>query len=144
MKLQDPSIINMVEVVNRLKKITGTSLDQDLAKLMGVAIRSVAQWKSRNSIPTEKLTEFCIAMGYDLQYILTGKMTKTTKAPKLHLCADYSVFPELEILFKQAVILWKRLDTPSRFEMASKISKELQAMEITTNNTNTNKSHSAT
>lgn len=143
MKPKNHSIINMIEVVNRLKEITGTSLDQDLAKLMGVAIRSVAQWKSRNSIPTEKLTEFCIAMGYDLQYVLTGKMTKTTKPPKRHLSADYSVFPELEILFKQAVTLWKSLDTPSRFELASKISKELQTMEITTNRTDTNKSNSA-
>lgn len=126
MNNQDIELINMKEVVERLKSITHVSLDLDLARLMEIESRQVAQWKSRNTVPTEKLTEFCIKMGLDLQFILTGKKSKKPEENKIPTRANYSAFPELEMIFKEAGSLWKRLDPTSRLKLASKISKELQ------------------
>lgn len=124
-------LIDMKSVVDRLKKAIGTSLDQDLAKVMDVHSRNLAQWKARNSVPAEKITKLCIERDLDIQYILTGKNSKTTNPPK-NSSANYSAFPELDLIFKETTSLWKRLDTTTRFKMASKLSKELQLMKDST------------
>lgn len=122
--------IVMKDVLNRLKSAIGVTQDNELAKELGVNNKTIATWKSRNTVPTKKLTEFCSKHSIDLQAILTGKGRENLPRPQTAQ-SSFSAFPELEMVFKEANSLCKRLDTTTRLQLAATLSKHIQSVEKT-------------
>lgn len=121
---QQNEVINMSEVIERLKVAIGVRTDAELARSMKESPKKIGVWKARNTVPTEGLVRFCAEHQLDLQYILTGQkcsLQRETTDPTL------SVFPELDLIFKEAGILWKNLDQSERYELASKMLKNMSS-----------------
>lgn len=117
-------VITMSDVIARLKTSVGVRTDAELARAMEESPKKIGVWKTRNTVPTEELVRFCARNQLDLQYILTGQKTETQPATK---DAKFSVFPELDLLFKEAGVLWQNLDQSERYELASKMLKSMSS-----------------
>lgn len=72
-------LINTKDTLSRIKEELGIQTDVELAEAMGVGIRRIHNWKQRNTIPTEAIVAICGSEGLDLEYILTGNRTHTTR-----------------------------------------------------------------
>lgn len=61
------------DVFQRLADITGASTDKALGKQLGVSRQSIANAKSRNTIPFRPIFDFCEKSGLSLDFILLGR-----------------------------------------------------------------------
>jgi len=64
------------EILDRIKKITNSVKDSDIADLFEVKPGTISAWRVRNSIDLIKLTEVCEKKGWSLDEIVLGKSTK--------------------------------------------------------------------
>jgi len=120
-------IINMASIILRLKTALEIHTNAELAKHLDVLPKIVSVWKSRNTIPTEKIIGVCLDKGLDLQYILTGlKNGELSQSPQE---LSSSTFPELGSIIKELNMLWTTLDQSERYELASKILKTASAFQ---------------
>lgn len=113
------AVINMDNVISRLKQDLGMQSDAELAKAIDVLPKMISVWKIRNTIPSEIIAKFCLEKKLDLQYILTGQ--------KDHVFADKisglknMTQPEIESIFNEINNLWNYLEQAKRYELASRI-----------------------
>jgi hypothetical protein len=61
-------------ILNRLKEMTGSSSDADLARYLGISPATLSNWKSRGSIDYDLVFSKCD--DWNLQWLLTGKGTQ--------------------------------------------------------------------
>lgn len=120
--------IDIKAVLDRLKSELNLSEDSELAEIMGVPIKTVGAWKRRGTIPIQKITELCMQRNLNLHSVLTGEQPK---APPVYSGvsqqpAHFSMFPELESVFKEADNIWNRIDQSKRFELAAKMLRTLK------------------
>lgn len=59
-------------IIDRFKKLLGTSNDKDIAKVLGVKADTFSQWKGRNKIPYKEINNFCILQNVSLNWIFLG------------------------------------------------------------------------
>jgi phage repressor protein C with HTH and peptisase S24 domain len=72
-------MINTKDALTRLKEELGINTDIELAEIMSVGIRRIHNWKQRNTVPTEAIVAICGSEGLDLEYILTGNNTSSSR-----------------------------------------------------------------
>ncbi len=64
---------NAFELFRRLADITGAKTDAALADQLGVSRQTVANAKSRNTVPFRSFLQFAESSGYSLDYLLLGR-----------------------------------------------------------------------
>ena len=72
-KILQNVVLNINEIISRLKGVLNIQNDAELANQWGVAPKKLAVWKVRNTIPYETLISFCREKGFDLEWALTGE-----------------------------------------------------------------------
>jgi hypothetical protein len=74
-KTRKPSqgqLINIKDILRRIKELLGIRTDIELAVVMAVDYRRIQNWKLRNTVPTDIIIALCSSKGLGLEYILTG------------------------------------------------------------------------
>lgn len=65
--------MSLEKVLERLAAVTGAHNDAELARALNSSRQSLSKWRSRGSIPYEKLHSFAEENGASLDYLLLGK-----------------------------------------------------------------------
>lgn len=65
--------MSLEKVLERLATVTGAHNDAELARALNSSRQSLSKWRSRGSIPYEKLHSFAEENGASLDYLLLGK-----------------------------------------------------------------------
>lgn len=65
--------MSLEKVLERLAHLTGAGSDAELARTLDVSRQSLSKWRSRGSVPYEKLQDFAEKHGHSLDYLLMGK-----------------------------------------------------------------------
>lgn len=60
------------QIIERLKAITGTKTDVDLAEFLEVPNKTLSMWKFRGEIPKGRLYEFANKLGVSMDTIING------------------------------------------------------------------------
>ena len=96
-------MINVEEVINKLKKIFDVKTDVELSRKLGFSDRVVTTWKQRNTLNFEKIIEIAIEKDLDLNYIFKFKNNKDLKS-NIDLLEEF-VFYNLKrtLLFKENI-----------------------------------------
>lgn len=63
---------NATFILKRVKDLVNVKRDFHLAGLLNIAPTTLSNWKKRNSIDYKLLIEFCVARGFDLDFVLAG------------------------------------------------------------------------
>ena len=63
--------MNIIDILNRIKKFYNLQSDKELAEFLGIRPQVLNNWKKRNTIKIEILSERCSEM--DLNYLLRGE-----------------------------------------------------------------------
>ncbi|MCU7846682.1 MAG: helix-turn-helix domain containing protein [Candidatus Thiodiazotropha sp. (ex Lucinoma kastoroae)] len=74
---------NVADVFQRLADITGVNTDMALGEQLGVSRQSIANAKSRNTIPFKPLLSFCEKTGFSLDYILLNRGAQIAEFGKI-------------------------------------------------------------
>ena len=61
------------KILDRIISTEGLKNDADLAKLFNVAASTVSSWRTRDSIPYEKIIAFCVSKNISLNHIFLGE-----------------------------------------------------------------------
>ena len=64
-------------ILERMKQVLDVKSDRQVALSIDVAPDNLNRWKKRNSIPIEKLTEFAMEHGLDMDWLLLGRDKET-------------------------------------------------------------------
>ena len=67
---KDDHRLIFTDIVEKLKKITNSKRDVEIATLLNADSAKFAQWKKRNTIPIQELVSFAIANNIDMNYLL--------------------------------------------------------------------------
>jgi hypothetical protein len=68
-------------ILEKIKKIEQIKSDQDLAKLFNVTKYAVYNWKARNSIPEDKLKNYCLSRGLNYGEFVGIVSSATVREP---------------------------------------------------------------
>lgn len=72
--------LNVSEIINRLKDALGLTTDASLAVHLGVSSKTVASWRSRNSLPIESILQVSTETEKPIEYFLYGiELTRNTE-----------------------------------------------------------------
>ncbi|CAH2032096.1 helix-turn-helix domain-containing protein [Trichlorobacter ammonificans] len=71
---------DFVDVVSRLREVSGEKREIVLAEMLGFTQSTFAQRKKRNSTPTEEVYWLCKEKGWDFDYVMTGETECHVKA----------------------------------------------------------------
>lgn len=83
--------MNFDEVLSRVKAHKGLKYDYQVAELLGLTKSALAERKSRDSLPTDKLEVFCERNAVNLEWLLTGAGAKSHINAQPHGNADYAL-----------------------------------------------------
>lgn len=67
---KDDKKLEFITIVEKLKKITNSKRDVEIATLLHADSAKFAQWKKRNTIPIQELVSFAIKENIDMNYLL--------------------------------------------------------------------------
>lgn len=82
-------MLNFKEIEKRLQHVIGSTRDKDIADALGYnSLKAYQSVKQRNSIPYEKLLNFCIKHGIDSLSLLFGDNSGKEIIPRA-LAKDY-------------------------------------------------------
>lgn len=80
--------LNSYEIVERMKKVSKSHSDKELADIVGVKPPSLAGWKNRNSVPFEALFFIAENFNVSIDWLLHGQhINELTTHEKLALIA---------------------------------------------------------
>lgn len=65
-------MINLNEIIERIKNTFNIEKDKDIAELLEVSHQVFGNWKSREKIPYEEIISLCLKKDIDLKFILNG------------------------------------------------------------------------
>lgn len=65
--------ISLIGILERLKAITNSQSDSELARTLGISAQTLSTWKVRNSIPYKMLLELALNRGLSLDWLLLGE-----------------------------------------------------------------------
>lgn len=60
-------------IIERMREIEKVLNDKELAERIGVEAGTLSKWKSRNSLPVDKIVAFSNAKGVSLDWLISGK-----------------------------------------------------------------------
>jgi hypothetical protein len=63
----------VLAILGRVGAILGTTVDAEIAKGLGASPQNLATWKSRGTVPYERLCEFALRKDVSLDWLLLGK-----------------------------------------------------------------------
>jgi phage repressor protein C with HTH and peptisase S24 domain len=88
--LQGISVVSLDDIIERLKKITKTKTNIELAKALKISESTVRSWKSRNKIPFEQCLEISDKYECSLDWLLKGdvSVTSITSLPEVRLLRE--------------------------------------------------------
>lgn len=66
-------MIEIKNILERIKKKLKLKSDKEVAEIMGVPQQNITNWKSRNTIPYLEIISLCLLKNINLIYILTGE-----------------------------------------------------------------------
>lgn len=75
------SELNVVEILDRIKKILSLNTDAELATHLDVSNKTISSWRTRNSIPIESILQVAHETGQSIDFLLLG--TDRKLKPKL-------------------------------------------------------------
>lgn len=76
---------NSSEVIERLKEIHNAANNKQLAEALSISRSTVQNWKDRNVMPYKEVCDAALGMGVSLEWLLTGKGTKTESSSTARL-----------------------------------------------------------
>lgn len=85
------SNVSFDEVLGRVKALKGLRFDYQVAELFGLTKSALAERKSRDSLPIDKLEIFCERNAVSLSWLLTGSGEKFKDTIPAHGNADYAL-----------------------------------------------------
>jgi len=112
--------MSLEKVLERLAHLTGAGSDAELARTLDVSRQSLSKWRSRGSIPYEKLQDFAEEHGHSLDYLLMGKEPEKA-VPEISeevfhqvwgaLRADNCQLSQLkgDLLLEQAILIYNQV-----------------------------------
>jgi len=68
-------------ILEKIKKIEKIQTDQDLAKIFNVTKYAIYNWKARNSIPEDKLKNYCLMRGLNYEEFVGLAPTIISREP---------------------------------------------------------------
>lgn len=74
---------NALFVLLRLKELSNLKHDLQLAQLLDIRPTTLSTWKKRDSLDYKLIVDFCVRMGYDLNYVFLGKTSDATQIEPL-------------------------------------------------------------
>ncbi|MGX2949342.1 helix-turn-helix domain-containing protein [Ursidibacter sp. B-7004-1] len=95
------TIFSTDEVLKRLRKLADVETNKELAKLININEKTLAGWKSRNSLPIEALMAFSAQYNVSTDFLLTGKENK----------------PSLDEMEQLLLDNYKRLDSSQKLQL---------------------------
>ena len=105
---------NILEIIERLKNITGIESDAKLANILGMSETALYNHKNRSSIPYKQLSEYCEKKNISFDWLLTGVGEKrirpvlkfgTPESELYGVLQDSGIKDSSEL--KKALELWK-------------------------------------
>lgn len=72
---------SVIGVLARLKAITNSRSDSELAKTLGISAQTLSSWKVRDSIPYPMLLELAVHQGFSLDWLILGEGDRQRTAP---------------------------------------------------------------
>lgn len=60
-------------IIERMRKIENVQNDKDLAERISVEASTLSKWKSRNSLPIDKILTFANDKGISIDWLISGK-----------------------------------------------------------------------
>lgn len=95
------AIFSTDEILKRLRKLADVETNKELAKLININEKTLAGWKSRNSLPVEVLMAFSEQYNVSTDFLLTGKENK----------------PALDEMEQMLLNNYKRLDPAQKLQL---------------------------
>ena len=80
------------QILDRIIKLKGLKNDKELAKLFSVAPNTISSWRSRGSIPYEKIIAFCVQEGFSLDYVFPGEGSPFNRDAKFVADVSYGTY----------------------------------------------------
>ncbi|MFB4394504.1 MULTISPECIES: helix-turn-helix domain-containing protein [unclassified Pseudomonas] len=65
--------VSIIGVLARLKVITNSRSDSELARALGISAQTLSSWKVRDSIPYSMLLELALNQGFSLDWLILGE-----------------------------------------------------------------------
>ncbi|MGE7993519.1 helix-turn-helix domain-containing protein [Pseudomonas sp. NPDC089554] len=72
---------SVIGVLARLKAITNSRSDSELARTLGISAQTLSSWKVRDSIPYPMLLELAVDKGLSLDWLILGVGERQRSAP---------------------------------------------------------------
>lgn len=66
------SDFNSRSIIERMREVERVQNDKELAERMGVEAGTLSKWKSRNSLPIDKIIAFSSAKGISIDWLISG------------------------------------------------------------------------
>ena len=95
-------MINIEEVINKLKKIFNVKTDVELSRKLGFSDRVVTTWKQRNTLNFEKVIETAIEKNIDLNYLFKPQKNENLKFD-IDLLEEFVFYNLKRTLFKENI-----------------------------------------
>jgi len=90
-------------ILDRLSESLGCSNDTELTKLLGVARTTLSSWRSKSSIPIDKLSEIAKKYDLSLDYLVFGKKQDKWSSTGINLQMLEEISCEFELQYKATV-----------------------------------------
>jgi len=127
-------VINIEEVINKLKDIFNAKTDVELSRKLGFSDRVVTTWKQRNTLNFEKIIEIAVKKDIDLNYLF--KPSKKGNNVEFDLLEEFVFFSLKRTLFSPSFVkkILKIEPNPIK-EFLIKVTKEsIKGLDYSRNN----------